>query len=89
MKQGTNPIHDPEGAAMLADTAAVLRELALVEAPVFDGERFADARIHRRVKAGIKEVRWAGDLTPFREALEDSKRLALREFRGDGGGDAA
>ena len=88
MKQGTNPIHDPEGAAMLADTAAVLRELAPVDAPVFDGERFADVRIHRRVKTGIKEAREAGDLGPFREALEDCKRLASREFRGDGGGAA-
>ncbi len=86
MRQGTNPIHDPEGAAMLADAVAVLQELTGDEALTHGGERFADLRMHRRVKAGIKEARWAGDLAPFREALEECKGLALREF---GGGEPA
>ena len=84
MRQGTNPIHDPEGATMLADTVAVLQELAGVEEPVFAGGFFADRRIHRCVKAGILAARQAGDLAPFREALEECKGLARREFGGGG-----
>ncbi len=86
MRQGTNPIHDPEEAAILADTVAVLQELAGGDESVFEGGFFADQRIHRCVKAGIVAARQAGDLAPFREALGECKVLALREF--GGGGDA-
>ena len=85
MRPGVNPIHDPEGAAMLADAVAVLQELAGVEEPVFAGGFFADRRIHRCIKAGIVAARQAGDLAPFREALEECKGLVLREFGGGGG----
>ncbi|MDP9474545.1 MAG: hypothetical protein M3R38_02400 [Actinomycetota bacterium] len=84
MRPGTNPIHDPEGATLLADVVAVLQELGVDGGTALEGGHFADQRMHHRVKQGIRDARRAGALAPFREALNECKALALAEFREGG-----